>query len=167
MTLTPVRGSRAGQCYRTLRPCEVTPEHGSAKKRAKKSVRKKILMAQDPGREVLETRMRELRALADANMKAQVQAWQTYAGKPDVAVTNGEESLRKKMLLSDPRHAWYYKLLRDMSQKLRNQPRNMVSLTYDIDWNTFNFLFAKRLPLSMWNRKPIGDWFPKIKTDEK
>ena len=90
MTLTPVRGSRAGQCYRTLRPCDVTPEHGSAKKRAKKSARKKILTAQDPGREALETSMRELRALADANMKAQVQAWQTYAGKPDVAVTNGE-----------------------------------------------------------------------------
>jgi hypothetical protein len=50
-----------------------------------------------------------------------------------VAVTNGEESLRKKGLLSDPRSAWYYKLLRDMSQKLRNQPRNMASLTYDID----------------------------------
>jgi hypothetical protein len=39
--------------------------------------------------------------MPDANMKAQVQAWQTYYGKPDVAVTNGEESLRKKMLLSD------------------------------------------------------------------
>jgi hypothetical protein len=56
---------------------DVTPEHGSAKKRAKKSARKKILTAQDPGREALETSMRELRALADANMKAQVQAWQT------------------------------------------------------------------------------------------
>jgi hypothetical protein len=88
--------------------------------------------------------MRELRALADANMKAQVQAWQTYYGKHGVAVTNGEESLRKKVLLSGPRSAWYYKLLRDMPQKLRNQPRNMASLTYDIDWNTFNFLFAKR-----------------------
>jgi hypothetical protein len=43
----------------------------------------------------------------------------------------------------------------------------MVSLTYDIDWNTFNFLFAKRLPLSMWNRKAIGDWFPTIKIDEE
>jgi hypothetical protein len=57
----------------------VTPEHGSAKKRAKKSVRKKILTAQDPGREALEASMRELRALVDANMKAQVQAWQTPA----------------------------------------------------------------------------------------
>jgi hypothetical protein len=35
----------------------VTPEHGSAKKRAKKGVRKKILTAQDPGREALEASM--------------------------------------------------------------------------------------------------------------
>jgi hypothetical protein len=47
------------------------------KKPRSKGVRKKILTAQDPGREAFETRMRELRALADANMKAQVQAWQT------------------------------------------------------------------------------------------
>jgi hypothetical protein len=58
----------------------VNAEHGSAKNRAKKSARKKTLTAQDHGREALEASMRELRALADANMKVQVQAWQTYYG---------------------------------------------------------------------------------------
>jgi hypothetical protein len=74
----------------------VTPECGSAKKRSKKRARKNILTARGPGREALEARMGELRVLTDSNMEVQVQAWQAYYGRPDVAITDGEDSLRKQ-----------------------------------------------------------------------
>jgi hypothetical protein len=49
--------------------------------------------------EIQETREEEYpggSALADSNMEVQVQAWQAYYGRPDVAITDGEDSLRKQ-----------------------------------------------------------------------
>jgi hypothetical protein len=112
----------------------------------------------------LAAKVKDLRDEQNKLRRLHVELWEQWCqthGVKDQRGDDGEEGLRRLFLAEDPRNAYYYSMLRTMSERLKNTARCKQHFSLVMDWDTYLHLFKKRLSLSVWNRKRAGEWLQK------